>query len=167
MLKKLILYGVCIMILISLVGCGNENGIHSVEPASVTESGSNSELAEEYKKTTTTIENSHNETTESMQEQKTSENTSQTAHSATIEKQIYLPEEEYKPTNVSDAEELYVFLNGLSYSNETCDGLSEYSISFDDGSQYYVNITEGWIQRDKKEARLTSDEIALISNLMQ
>ena len=81
-------------------------------------------------------ENSHSEAVETK-----SENASQILYSATIEGQMYLPEEENLSTNVLDAEGLYVFLNGLSYSNETCDGLPEYSIHFNDGSQYYVNIT--------------------------
>lgn len=70
-------------------------------------------------------ENSHSEAVETK-----SENASQILYSVTIEGQMYLPEQENLSTNVLDAEGLYVFLNGLSYSNEICDGLPEYSIHF-------------------------------------
>lgn len=115
---------------------------------SVLQTNKKSEMPAESESSVAGIENSHSEAVETK-----SENASQILYLATIEGQMYLPEEENLSTNVLDAEGLYVFLNGLSYSNETCDGLPEYSIHFNDGSQYYVNITEGWIRRgNNKEA---------------
>lgn len=194
-MKQRLLYGMCIMILISLVGCGDESELRFMESVPVIESSSKSESAGEDVRTTTSIENSSNETTKPVQKEKVredtlqtnkeserleeneslvsgtessqSKDTSQTAYSATIEKQIYLPGEECMSLNISDANELHIFLSGLSFSSEVCDGLPEYSIFFDDGSQYYINMTEGWIWRDKREARLTSDEIELIDSLIQ
>lgn len=149
-MKHRLFYGVCIMMLLfPLSNCSSEN-----------------ELMEEGEKSIVVSENEHNETIEQIQDQTAGESTSQTDYSATIE-QMYLLEEESLLTNVKDAEELYVFLNGLSYCDETCDGLPEYSICFADGSQYYVNVTAGWVWRDNdKEATLADDEIMFIKSFM-
>lgn len=103
---------------------------------------------------------------EPVQDPKEGESASQTDYSVTIE-QMYLLDEENLLTNVIDGEELYVFLNGLSYSDETCDGLPEYSICFADGSQYYVNVTEGWVWKgNDKEAVLTDEETAFVDGFI-
>lgn len=199
-MKPRLLYGVCIMILVSLVACGSDNGLYSMESESTLAIESSSKSMDGDERTKIDIENSHNETlgskntdesalqtnkeSEMPTENKSSvasiensynetvetknENSLQVVYSATIEKQVYLPEEENLSTNVLDAEGLYVFLSGLSYNNETCDGLPEYIIHFDDGSQYYVNITEGWIWRgNNKEAKLTGEEMELINSFIQ
>lgn len=122
----------------------------------------NSERTTENESTVADIGNTHNETTETM-----GENASQMPCTATVEKQMYLSEEQNMSMNIADVEGLCIFLNSLSFSSETCDGLPEYSIFFDDGSGYYVNLTEGWIWRDKKEAKLTSEEIVFLKDFIQ
>lgn len=150
-MKHRLLYGVCIMVLVSLVACGSENGLYSMESESALAIESSNKSVEGDERTTIDIENSF-----------------QTVYSATIERQVYLPEEDNLSTYVLDTKGLYAFLSGLSYSNETCDGLPEYIIHFDDGSQYCVNITEGWIWRgNNKEAKLTGEEMALINSFIQ
>lgn len=196
-MKHRLLFGVCIISLFSMSSCGSENGLSpmELENALITESSTENESSEEGKNSRNEtmkpiqeqeagenilqtnkesampeendnpvagIENSNGETVETEHE-----NTSQIVYSATIEK-ICLPEEENLSTNVQDAEGLYVFLSGLNYRNETCDGLPEYSIYFDDGSQYYVNITDGWIWRgNNEEVKLTGDEVTLIISFIQ
>lgn len=74
-----------------------------------------------------------------------------------------LSEEEFVSVIAPDAEGLYAFLSGLSYKEETCDGMPEYRIRFDDGSQYYLNVTESWVWRgNDREAGLSDDEMALL-----
>lgn len=58
---------------------------------------------------------------------------------------------------------VYERLNKLSYSNVTCDGLPEYTITADDGTVYQINFTEKWVWRNyTEEAVLTDDIIAMI-----
>ena len=150
-MKHRLLFGVCIIFLFSVSSCGSENGLSSMEPVQEQKTGEN--VLQTNKESEMPAEN---------------DNPSQIVYSATIEKQIYLPEEENLSTNVQDAEEQYVFLGSLSYRDETCDGLPEYSILFNDGSQYYVNITDGWIWRgNNEEVKLTDDEKALIKSFIQ
>lgn len=154
-MKQRLLYGMCIMILFSLVGCGNESEVQYLDPESVSMIEPSNKSGSIEEGATTSIENSQRK------------DLSQPVYSATIERQTYVPEEEYMSRSLSDADELYIFLSGLNFSSDICDGLPEYSILFDDGSEFFVNITEGWIWKDKTEARLTSDEIVLLNSLIQ
>ena len=35
-------------------------------------------------------------------------------------------------------------------SDETCDGLPEYTYQAEDGTTYQINLTEGWIWKESK-----------------
>ena len=59
---------------------------------------------------------------------------------------------------IENAAELRSFLDGLDYFPYTSDGLPEYSITFDDGTIYDINLSSGWVWKwAEEEAKLTGD----------
>ena len=82
--------------------------------------------------------------------------------SGMMEAYSYIPETENRLCNITDAKGLYALLSRLDYKPETCDGLPEYMISFDNEETFSLNITDKWVWRDKEEARLSDSEMSVL-----
>lgn len=58
---------------------------------------------------------------------------------------------------------LFGTLESLEYHEGTCDGLPEIMVESDDGTLYQINLTGGWVWRNKtEEAKLTEEQVAAI-----
>lgn len=58
---------------------------------------------------------------------------------------------------------LFGTLESLEYHEGTCDGLPEIMVECDDGTLYQINLTYGWVWRNKtEEAKLTEEQVAAI-----
>lgn len=58
---------------------------------------------------------------------------------------------------------LFIPLENLEYHEGTCDGLPEITVESEDGTLYQINLTDGWVWRNKtKEAKLTEEQVAAI-----
>ena len=69
---------------------------------------------------------------------------------------------------IENAAELRSFLDGLDYFPYTSDGLPEYSITFDDGTIYDINLTSRWVWKGaEEEAVLTEDLLQELQSLLQ
>lgn len=67
-----------------------------------------------------------------------------------------------------DVTALRSFLDKLTYQAYTSDGVPEYSISFDDGATYDVNLSEGWVWLEKdSEAALSQELTEKLQALME
>lgn len=67
--------------------------------------------------------------------------------------------------NIEAAKNMFLFgtLENLEYHEGTCDGLPEITVESDDGTLYQINLTDGWIWRNKtEEAKLTEEQVAAI-----
>ncbi len=49
----------------------------------------------------------------------------------------------------------------LAYSPETCDGLPEVSVKGGDGAEYQINLSEGWVWKDKTQQAELTEELIL------
>lgn len=67
--------------------------------------------------------------------------------------------------NIEAAKNMFLFgtLESLEYHEGTCDGLPEITVESDDGTLYQINLTNGWVWRNKtEEAKLTEEQVAAI-----
>lgn len=67
--------------------------------------------------------------------------------------------------NIEAAKNMFLFgtLENLEYHEGTCDGLPEITVESDDGTLYQINLTGGWVWRNKtEEAKLTEEQVAAI-----
>lgn len=87
---------------------------------------------------------------------------SEEVESGMMEAYSYIPETENRLCNITDAKGLYALLSGLDYKPETCDGLPEYMISFDNEETFSLNITDKWAWRGKEEAQLSDSEMSVL-----
>ena len=66
--------------------------------------------------------------------------------------------EDGQEMEIENAVDLCSFLECLDYHPYTNDGLPEYSITFDDGTIYDINLSSGWVWKwAEEEAKLTGD----------
>lgn len=66
--------------------------------------------------------------------------------------------EDGQEMEIENAVDLRSFLDCLDYHPYTNDGLPEYSITFDDGTIYDINLSSGWVWKGaEEEAKLTGD----------
>lgn len=93
---------------------------------------------------------------------------SEKSYSATITPCSYSPQTETEDGfSISDAGDLYIFLNDLPYSSVMCDGLAEYKILFDDGGKFYINVSDKWVWKGNEEARLSEEQLSELLELME
>lgn len=64
------------------------------------------------------------------------------------------------------AEELLSILKSLTYDKETCDGIPEYTVIFQDQTRYDLNLTSGWVWLAEKECKLSPDMAEKLSTLL-
>lgn len=67
--------------------------------------------------------------------------------------------------NIEAAKNMFLFgtLESLEYHEGTCDGLPEIAVESYDGTLYQINLTHGWVWRNKtEEAKLTEEQVAAI-----
>lgn len=69
--------------------------------------------------------------------------------------------------SLENADELYAFLSRLDYSGVTYDNISEYSITFQEGTQYYVDISGGIITCGDSSAKLADNEVLMLCQMME
>lgn len=69
--------------------------------------------------------------------------------------------------SLENADELYAFLNRLDYSGVTYDNIQEYSITFQEGTQYYVDISGGIITCGDSSAKLADNEVLMLCQMME
>lgn len=69
---------------------------------------------------------------------------------------------------IENAADLRSFLDCLDYRPYTSDGLPEYSITFDDGTIYDINLSSGWVWKGaEEEAKLTEDLLQELRAFLQ
>lgn len=60
-----------------------------------------------------------------------------------------------------DSQYIYDRLASLTYCQETCDGLPEYTLYAPDGTIYYISFTGGWVWRNGTEEAVLPADVAL------
>lgn len=69
---------------------------------------------------------------------------------------------------IENAADLRSFLDCLDYRPYTSDGLPEYSITFDDGTIYDINLSSGWVWKGaEEETKLTEDLLQELRAFLQ
>lgn len=86
----------------------------------------------------------------------------QEVESGIMEAYSYIPETENRLCNIKDAKGLYALLSGLDYKPETCDGLPEYMILFDNEEKFSLNIKDKWVWKGNEEAQLSDREMSIL-----
>lgn len=180
---KKIYWSVLIAVLLcSLTGCSNENNMLSSEEnfqiveeytnESVfstnneinfaTEESNNTGKLEDINKEESIDIKEGNENIISNQSTEMNQQSLQTVNSGTIEVYNYGPEVGSNACDILEINELYNLLNVLNYKTETCDGLPEYKVTFDDNEIFYINLTDKWVWKDNEEACLSDSEVTLV-----
>lgn len=76
-----------------------------------------------------------------------------------------VPEPYVSEPCIPGSTDLFVRLNSLPYTAETCDGLPEFQLTAPDGTTFQVNLSSGWIWRNwQEEAKMDRDVIVVVRN---
>ena len=68
---------------------------------------------------------------------------------------------------LDNADELFAFLSQLNYSSVTYDNIPEYSITFNEDTQYYVDLSGGIVSYGDGDVRLAENEVAMLCQMME